>query len=76
MISWLRRICESLTQPAISEAQPLAITTYELFLCWIIVMLFVLVVGEASIIKLGVAQSDTAAQFDSRALSNDVAGLR
>ena len=28
-------------------------TTYELFLCWIIIMLLVLVVGEASIIKLG-----------------------
>jgi hypothetical protein len=31
-------------------------TTYELFLCWIIVMLLVLVVGEASIIKLGLTQ--------------------
>ena len=29
------------------------ITTYELFLCWIIIVLLVLVVGEASIIKLG-----------------------
>ena len=28
-------------------------TTYELFLCWIIIVLLVLVVGEASIIKLG-----------------------
>jgi putative Mn2+ efflux pump MntP len=28
-------------------------TTYELFLCWIIVMLLVMVVGEVSIIKLG-----------------------
>jgi hypothetical protein len=28
-------------------------TTYELLLCWIIMMLLVLVVGEASIIKLG-----------------------
>jgi hypothetical protein len=28
-------------------------TTYELFLCWIIITLLVLVVGEASIIKLG-----------------------
>jgi len=28
-------------------------TTYELFLCWIIVVLLILVVGEASIIKLG-----------------------
>ena len=27
-------------------------TTYELFLCWIIIMLLVMVVGEASIIKL------------------------
>jgi len=27
-------------------------TTYDLFLCWIIVVLLVLVVGEASIIKL------------------------
>ena len=26
-------------------------TTYDLFLCWIIIMLFVMVVGEASIIK-------------------------
>jgi hypothetical protein len=26
-------------------------TTYDLFLCWIIVMLLVLVVGEANIIK-------------------------
>jgi hypothetical protein len=31
-------------------------TTYELFLCWIIIMLLVLVVGEASIIKLGATQ--------------------
>jgi hypothetical protein len=31
-------------------------TTYELFLCWIIVILLVLVVGEASIIKLGATQ--------------------
>jgi hypothetical protein len=30
-------------------------TTYELFLCWIIIMLLVLVVGEASIIKLHLA---------------------
>jgi len=37
-------------------------TTYELFLCWIIIMLFVMVVGEASIIKLGVTQWDMAAQ--------------
>jgi hypothetical protein len=28
-------------------------TTYDLFLCWIIAMLLVTVVGEASIIKLG-----------------------
>jgi len=28
-------------------------TTYELFLCWIIITLLVIVVGEASIIKLG-----------------------
>jgi len=28
-------------------------TTYELFLCWIIIMLFVMVVGETSVIKLG-----------------------
>jgi hypothetical protein len=27
-------------------------TTYELFLCWIIVMLLVMIVGEASIIKV------------------------
>src|SRR5262249_36467006 len=51
-------------------------TTYELFLCWIIIMLLVLVVGEASIIKVGVAQRDTAAQFDRRALINDVAAVR
>ena len=51
-------------------------TTYELFLCWIIIMLLVLVVGEASIIKLGLAQRDTAAQFDRRALINDVAAVR
>ena len=31
-------------------------TTYELFLCWIIILLLVLVVGEASIIKLGATQ--------------------
>ena len=31
-------------------------TTYGLFLCWIIFMLLVLVVGEASIIKLGLTQ--------------------
>ena len=31
-------------------------TTYDLFLCWIIIVLLVLVVGEASIIKLGVNQ--------------------
>ena len=37
-------------------------TTYELFLCWIIVMLLVIVVGEASIIKLGVSEIYTAAQ--------------
>ena len=39
-------------------------TTYELFLCWIIIMLFVMVmvVGETSIIKLGVTQWDMAAQ--------------
>jgi hypothetical protein len=37
-------------------------TTYDLFLCWIIAMLLVLVVGEASIIKLGVNQIYTAAQ--------------
>ena len=37
-------------------------TTYELFLCWVIVMLLVTVVGEASIIKLGVNQIYIAAQ--------------
>ena len=37
-------------------------TTYDLFLCWIIVMLLVLVVGEASIIKLEVNQTYMAAQ--------------
>jgi hypothetical protein len=31
-------------------------TTYELFLCWIIAMLLVTLVGEASIIKLGANQ--------------------
>jgi hypothetical protein len=35
-------------------------TTYELFLCWIIAMLLVMVVGEASIIKLGATQTYTA----------------
>ena len=37
-------------------------TTYELFLCWIIAMLLVLAVGEASIIELGVNQIYMAAQ--------------
>jgi hypothetical protein len=37
-------------------------TTYELFLCWIIAMLLVTVVGEASIIKLGATQIYTATQ--------------
>jgi hypothetical protein len=37
-------------------------TTYDLFLGWIIVMLLVLVVGEASIIKLGVNQIYIGAQ--------------
>jgi hypothetical protein len=32
----------------------LGLSTYELFLCWIIITLLVLVVGETSIIKLGV----------------------
>ena len=32
----------------------LGLSTYELFLYWIIIMLLVLVVGETSIIKLGV----------------------
>jgi len=32
----------------------LGLSTYELFLCWIIIMLLVLVVAETSIIKLGV----------------------
>jgi len=31
----------------------LRLSTYELFLCWIIVVLVVLVVGETSVIKLG-----------------------
>jgi hypothetical protein len=31
-------------------------TTYELFLCWIIMMLLVMLLGEASIIKMGVTQ--------------------
>jgi len=34
----------------------LGLSTYELFLCWIIIMLLVLVVGETSIIKLGLTQ--------------------
>jgi len=37
-------------------------TTYDFFLCWIIVVLLVLVVGEASIIKLGATHWDMAAQ--------------
>jgi hypothetical protein len=37
-------------------------TTYDLFLCWIIVVLFVLVVGEASIVKLGANQIYMAVQ--------------
>jgi len=31
-------------------------TTYELFLCWIIITLLIMVVGEASILRLGVIQ--------------------
>jgi len=31
-------------------------TPYELFLCWIILVLLVLVVGEANIIELGATQ--------------------
>ena len=53
----------------------LEMTSYELFLCWIIWMLLVLVVGEASIIKLEATQRDAAAQYDRRALVNDVAEL-
>jgi hypothetical protein len=34
----------------------LRLSIYELFLCWIIIVLLVLVVGEASIIKLEVTQ--------------------
>jgi hypothetical protein len=30
------------------------VTTYQLFLCWIIIVLFVILVGEAAVIKLGV----------------------
>ena len=37
-------------------------TTYDLFLCWIIVVLLVLVVGEASIVKLDVSQIYMSAQ--------------
>jgi hypothetical protein len=37
-------------------------TTYDLFLCWIIAVLLVLVIGEASIIKLGAIQIYMAAQ--------------
>ena len=37
-------------------------TTYDVFLCWIIVVLLVLVVGEATIIKLEVNQIYVAAQ--------------
>jgi hypothetical protein len=36
-----------------SGPPPMQMTTYELFLCWIIVMLLVIVVGEANIINLG-----------------------
>jgi hypothetical protein len=43
-------------RPWFQEGQLLEMTTYELFLCWIIVMLLVMLVGEASIIKLGVTQ--------------------
>jgi hypothetical protein len=32
-------------------------TTYELFLCWIIIMLLVMVVGEAGIVNLHLAAS-------------------
>jgi hypothetical protein len=38
-------------------------TTYELFLCWIIAMLLVMVVGEASIIKLAATQIYKATQI-------------
>jgi hypothetical protein len=37
-------------------------TTYDVFLCWIIVVLLVLVVGEATIINLEVNQIYVAAQ--------------
>jgi hypothetical protein len=40
----------------VSEGHLLEMTTYDLFLCWIIVMLLVLIVGETSIIKLGATQ--------------------
>jgi hypothetical protein len=39
-----------------SGPPPMQMTTYELFLCWIILVLLVLVVGEANIIKLGATQ--------------------
>jgi hypothetical protein len=32
------------------------VRTYALFLCWIIITLLVMVVGEASILRLGVIQ--------------------
>ena len=51
-----------LGETPVSEGQLLEMTTYELFLCWIIAMLLVLVIGEASIIKLGVNQIYMATQ--------------
>ena len=44
-------------------------TTYELFLCWIILVLLVLVVGEASIIEQGVNQPYVAAQYSAHPLT-------
>ena len=38
-------------------------TTYDLFLCWIILVLLVLVVGEASIVKLDLNQIYMSAQY-------------
>jgi hypothetical protein len=43
-------------RPRFQEGQLLEMTTYELFLCWIIMMLLVMLLGEASIIKMGVTQ--------------------
>jgi len=43
-----RSIRFSATTFPVLEGHPLEMTTYELFLCWIIIMLLVLVLGEVS----------------------------